>query len=448
MDDSERTEQQRILRRFEDMGFDARLTPGGRSVLATMQTTGRPIETLNGSLAFSEIEFSTVGKDCIKCLRPQALSVLPLIPVIDCINEALLEARIRTNWNQHLAELRNAETWLREMGADVSPAENGAMLNVSIVGEGQPIRVQVCKPRNVILPSAGPLAGISLMRAEDRTMEIDPCIDTAIDLEITITNRLKELASMDRRLKEEERRRSMANPLTRSSVVGPSPDRKLRILLVGDELCRQRSVIDSLRVRNYEVETARTLNEAVERYDRMSPELVLADVNLGRSEGLELIPTLRNVVGLEEIPVILVDSHYRSARRQAAHQAGAIGYLTHPIDVSRISARLEEIIKRPKRRRFTRYPQQVAINVSSSTAPSTALSIGRGGMMVRTDGGLEIESVYSFDLALTALGKRLQFDGEVLYQVQEAGYQGVGLRFQSMTPQNEVNLIDYLHCLH
>ncbi|MBW2290963.1 MAG: response regulator, partial [Deltaproteobacteria bacterium] len=200
--------------------------------------------------------------------------------------------------------------------------------------------------------------------------------------------------------------------------------------------------------RNYEVETARTLNEAIELYDRMSPELVLADVNLGRSEGIELIPTLRAVVGLEEIPVILIDSHYRSARRQAAHQAGAIGYLTHPIDISRISARLEETIRRPKRRRFTRYAQQLAINVSSSSAPSTALAIGRGGMMVRTDDNLAIESVYSFDLALSALGKRLQFDGEVLYQVHEPGRQGVGLRFQSMTPQNETNLIDFLHCLH
>lgn len=448
IDENEESDQQRLLRRFEAMGMDVRLTTGGRCVLATMQTTGRPIETLNGSLEFSEIVFSTVGKDRIKCLRPEAFSVLPLIPVIDCRNEALIEARIRANWNKHLTELRSAEGWLRELGADSSPAHNGAMLSVSIAGEGQPVKVYVCKPRKVILPSRGPLSGISLMRAEDRGMDIDPCVDTAIDLEIDISNRLAELASMDKRLKDEERRRSMSNPIISGSLIGPTPDRALRILLVGEELCRQRSSIDSLRVRNYEVETARTLNEAVKVYDRMSPELVLVDVNLGRSEGIELIPTLRSVVGLEEIPVILVDSHYRSARRQAAHHAGAIGYLTHPIDVSRISARLEEIVRRPKRRRFTRYPQQVAINVSSSSAPSTALAIGRGGMMVRTDDELAIDSVYSFDLALSALGKRLQFDGEVLYQLHEPGRQGVGLRFQSMTAQNEVNLIDYLHCLH
>jgi DNA-binding response OmpR family regulator len=447
-DENEESDQQRVLRRFEAMGIDVRLSLGGRCVEATMQTTGRSIETLNGSLDFSEIVFSTVGKDCIKCLLPSAFSLLPLISVIDCMNEALLEARIRSTWNQHLAELRNAENWLRELGADCSSAENGAMWNVSIAGEGAPVKVHVCEPRKVILPSRGPLSGITLMRAEDRTLDIDPCIDTAVDLEINISNRLDELASMDKRLKDEERRRSMSRPTLTGSIAEPAADRALRVLLVGEELCRQRSTIDSLRVRNYEVETARTLNEAVTLYDRMSPELVLADVNLGRSEGIELIPTLRSVVGLEEIPVILVDGHYRSARRQAAHHAGAIGYLTHPIDISSISARLEEIIKRPKRRRFTRYPQQVAINVSSSNRPTTALAIGRGGMMVKTDDDLAVESVYSFDLALSALGKRLQFEGEVLYQVNESGHQGVGLRFQSMTPQNEVNLIDYLHCLH
>ena len=87
IDDNEDSDQQRVLRRFEAMGIDVRLTPGGRSVLGKMQTTGRPIETLNGSLEFSEITFSTVGKDKIKCLRPGALSVLPLIPVIDCRND-------------------------------------------------------------------------------------------------------------------------------------------------------------------------------------------------------------------------------------------------------------------------------------------------------------------------------------------------------------------------
>lgn len=436
------------MRRLEAMGIRVRMIPGGRCVLASMQTTGRPLETLNGSLAFSEIVFATVGKDHIKCLHPQALFVLPLIRMIDCKSATALEARIRAHWSKHMTGLRGAENWLRDLGSDVCAATNGAMLSVSIAGEGHPVKIHVCEPRRVILPSRGPLSGITLMRAEDRSLEIDPCIDSAIDLEIDISTRLDELASMDRRLKDDERRRAMSKSAASRSAPEAVPERALRILLVGEELSKQRSCIDSLRVRNYQVEIARGLNEAVELYDRMSPELVIADVSLGRSEGIELIPTLRDIVGLEEIPVILVDRHQRSTRRRAAKRAGAIGYLTHPINVSHISDRLEKLIRQPKRRRFTRYPQQLAVKIQSSIMPSTALSIGRGGMQIRTDDHFLLKSIQSFDLSLSALGKRLQFDAEVLYQVHEPGRSGVGLRFQSMTPQNEANLIDYLHCLH
>jgi len=127
----------------------------------------------------------------------------------------------------------------------------------------------------------------------------------------------------------------------------------------------------------------------------MSPELIFVDVSLGRSEGIDLIPSLRNVVGIEEIPVILVDEKRNTSRRGAAQRAGAIGYLTDPIDVSRIASQIEKTITQPKRRRFTRYAQQSAV-----------------------------------------------------YRVRESGHRGIGLRFQSISEQHEAALIDYLHRLH
>jgi DNA-binding NtrC family response regulator len=95
-------------------------------------------------------------------------------------------------------------------------------------------------------------------------------------------------------------------------------------------------------LRNYEVATARTLSEAIHDYGPMSPRLIFVDVSLGRPQGIDLIPSLRNVVGIEEIPVILVDEPRNVSRRGAAQRGGAIDYLSYPIDVPRIASQIEK----------------------------------------------------------------------------------------------------------
>jgi len=413
-----------------------------------MSASYRPIETLNGSLAISEIVFASAGREQIKCLRPGPLFMLPLIRIADCRNAASLEDRIRTTWNQHLKHLREAETWLRRLGADVNAGANGATLSVSLAGEDRAVKVQVREPHKVIIPGRGPLSGITLERPEDRVISIPREIDSAVDLEIEIANRLEELASMHQRLREEERRRAMSMPASPVDLSDAPKERVRRILIVGEQLARERGAIDSLRLRNYEVVIAQDLNEAIDYYDRMSPELVMADVNLGRSEGIELIPALRAVVGVEEIPVILVDAHRRTSRREAARHAGAVGYLGYPINVSRIAAHLERTIKQPKRRRFTRYRQQLSIQIDGATLPSTTTQLGRGGVLVRSDEPLAEGAVKRCDLTIPAIGRHLKFDAEVLYQVRDAGHRGFGLQFQSMPASDEAGLIEYLHHLH
>lgn len=430
------------------MGIRTRLAPGGRCVLASMRTTGRPLETLTGSLSISEVVFATAGNDRIKCLRPRALFSLPLIHMADCKSASSIASKIRAAWASHMNTIQAAESWLRDVGADVSASADGANLSVSIAGESQHVKVQVCEARKVILPSCGPLTGVALKRPGDRVLDIDPCLDSAIDLEIDISTRMAELSNMDRRLKEEERRVAMSKPASPLQDDGRKPQRPSRVMLVGENLSKERSCIDSLRLRNYEVQTARTLHEAIDTYNRMSPELVFADVNLGRSEGIDLIPSLREVVGIEEIPVIVVDHQRHNNRRKAARQAGAIGYLTYPIDISRISSHLEETIRKPKRRRFTRYSDRLAVNVSGSSRAATTVVIGRGGLMLRSDEDFPINSIQSCNVALPAIGKSLEFDAEVVYRVRDRGERCVGLRFLSMANESESSLIDYLHHLH
>jgi hypothetical protein len=178
--------------------------------------------------------------------------------------------------------------------------------------------------------------------------------------------------------------------------------------------------------------------------------LLLSDVSLGRSEGISLIQSLRQVPGIEEVPVILMDSHKREDRKEAARRMDAAGYLVYPIDVARIAERLAKIVASPRRRRFTRYAQRLPVKLQGQQEPLLTSSISRAGMFVVTDGELDTHALQDCRLGLPEIGANLRVEAEVLYQAQSdrQGRQGLGVYFHGFPDADEPVLIEYLRNLH
>jgi CheY-like chemotaxis protein len=434
-----------IVQRLNAMGIETRLMEGGRCALAQMRLQNPSFDTPSGSLRFDRVLFATVGHDRIKCLRPRALFQLPLLRTVNCRDAISIEARIRVAWQAHQRELVLARRWLESIGTHVSPDADHSILTFAIAGESPDTSGIAIDSSHVILPGRGPLSGITLQRAEDRRFTLDRSCSSSVDLDISISNRLEELKRLDARLTEQRRRDAMSETAT-VEVAPFVRDRKHRLLLVGSRLFHDRSCIESLRVRGYRVEAVQSESEALRIFDTHSPELVIADMNLGRSEGIELILALRGVPGLEEIPVVLVDDRQRPERRDAARQIGAAGYLTHPLQVGRIARRLSTLVNEPRRRRFTRYPQRLSVQIAHTETPSLAVTLGRGGMFLSTDHDLPTNSLHRCDISLPQLAHTLQVHTEVLYRSQQAAtaHRGVGVRFHTFHDQHEPLLIAYL----
>ncbi len=443
-----------VLERLEAMGIKARLMNGERCVLASMRLGAQPFDTLDGQVRIANAVFATVGADRIKCLRPRALFQLPLLRIIDCRDAMSIEARIRVAWQSHISKLRETRTWLSRLGVDVETDEQQSILTFPLSGEDVGARATSIEPRKVILPSRGPLSGVTLGRPEDRTMSATAAFDSSVDLEIAISNRMAELRHMDHRMAEERRHAAMRAAPPDLSSSGFTEKRRAkghqpRLMLVGSNLIQDRACIESLRLRGYDVLTARTQVAALGLLDQVSPELVMVDVQLGRSEGIEMIPALRTASGIEELPVVLVDTHRRTARREAAQRVGAAGYLVQPIDVPRIAKRLERMIIEPKRRRFTRYARRIPVNSEEARVAWMATSVGRGGMFIVTEQDLPTHSVHTCQLNLAELGRTVHVDAEVLYRANAAGDtgRGIGVRFQRFHDGGEPLFIRYLSSL-
>jgi two-component system chemotaxis response regulator CheY len=436
-----------FLRRLTEMSVKARLMDGGRCVLASMRLQPISFDTPSGPTSIDQVIFSSVGRDRIKCLKPRALFQLPMIRIADCRDSISIEARIRLAWRKHIEELAEASKWLRGIGTDVMELEERSLIGFRIEGEPD-MRITLLDRRHMILPSHGRLSGISLQRAEDRSIPIDRMARTSAELGISVSTRIEELVRMDRRLREDERRAAMNTDPDRSSESMPA--RQIRLLLVGPRLAREQHCIESLRMRHYKVDTALDERDGLAVFDHSSPELVLADMKMNRDEGTSFVLALRRVTGIEEIPVVLVDETRRDSRRDSARQVGAAGYLVYPIDVQRITARLNELVTEPRRRRYTRYSRRLPVQLSGSTEPCIVTSLGRGGMFVATDDSIETHTLRECRLSLPELDDQVTCETEVIYQRERVGTArgGVGVRFHSFAGGDEYLLLDYLRTIN
>ncbi len=440
--------QETVTRRLTAMGIEVEPLPGGRCVIARMRLQRTRFDTTSQPIRIEEVTFASVGNDRAKCVRPRALFQLPILRIHDCRDATAIEARIHLAWQRHVAQIDDVERWLRAIGARCRTEEDRSIVAFPIAGEADDVRARMIDGYRVILPSRGPLSGIAIRRADDRVLNIDRRIDSGVDLEIQVSNRLEELARLDSRLAQQNRLEALHDePLAEPQ---PAGERRPTVLVVGPNATRERACIESLRLRGYVVETASGEREAIHTFDRCSPELVLADVSLGRSEGIDLIQSLRQVPGIEEVPVILVDSHKRDDRREAARRMGAAGYLVYPIDIARIAERLSKIVTSPRRRRFTRYPWRLPVRIQGRADPLLTDSIGRGGMFLSTEDELPEHSLRDCQLALPEIGANVRVEAEILYRanIGRQARPGVGLRFNAFPDANEPVLIEYLRNLH
>lgn len=103
-----------------------------------------------------------------------------------------------------------------------------------------------------------------------------------------------------------------------------------RILVVDDSLSARRSLSRFMQDLGYQVDTALDGIEAVERMEARCPDLVLADLEMPRMNGLELTTHIRSRDEFKHLPVIMITSRSTDKHRQQAQRSGVSSYLTKP----------------------------------------------------------------------------------------------------------------------
>jgi two-component system, OmpR family, KDP operon response regulator KdpE len=116
-----------------------------------------------------------------------------------------------------------------------------------------------------------------------------------------------------------------------------------RVLVVDDERQILRALRTSLRAAGYEVDTADTAEGALAAAALRPPEAVILDLVLPDGTGIDVARELRS---WSSAPVIVLSAVGEEREKVAALDAGADDYVTKPVGIDELLARLRAVLRR------------------------------------------------------------------------------------------------------
>jgi CheY-like chemotaxis protein len=100
-----------------------------------------------------------------------------------------------------------------------------------------------------------------------------------------------------------------------------------------------------LQRKGYEVVLALDGQSGVEMTQTQAPDLVLMDMSLPVLDGWEATRRLKADPATRHIPVIALTAHAMSSDREKAIEAGCDDYDTKPVELTRLLAKIEALLR-------------------------------------------------------------------------------------------------------
>ena len=153
----------------------------------------------------------------------------------------------------------------------------------------------------------------------------------------------------------------------------------MRILLVDDD----RELIDllafALKRAGLEPIAAHDAASALRAFEERNPDLVVLDINLGASNGLEVLKELRRRTQLPVIMLTALDSEEDKVR---GLEAGADDYLTKPFSHRELIARIRAQLRRSGQEWPVRKAPETRFEVGSIVLDMAEHSVTKSGQLV------------------------------------------------------------------
>ena len=119
-----------------------------------------------------------------------------------------------------------------------------------------------------------------------------------------------------------------------------------KILIAEDERDIRDLIEFTLKYAGHEVVKTSNGEDAVKMAPQVRPDLIILDVRMPRMTGYEACRALKEIEGVNHIPVVFLSAKGQQSEKDTALDAGAYDYILKPFAPDQLTARIAEILAR------------------------------------------------------------------------------------------------------
>ena len=166
-------------------------------------------------------------------------------------------------------------------------------------------------------------------------------------------------------------RQAILGQLPRINRADGSP---IRVLLVDDEPALTNLVKMALHYEGWDVEIAHNGREALSKFDRVGPDVLVLDIMLPDVDGLQILQRVRESDSYT--PTLFLTARDSVMDRVTGLTAGADDYMTKPFSLEELVARLRGLLRRSS---HLAPPADESLKVGDLTLEAASREVTRGG---------------------------------------------------------------------
>lgn len=169
-----------------------------------------------------------------------------------------------------------------------------------------------------------------------------------------------------------------------------------RVLVVDDILPNVKLLEAKLMSEYYDVLTATSGKEALEKIDKEKPDIVLLDVMMPGMDGFEVCTTIKSNPVLAHIPVVMVTALTDTADKVRGLDAGADDFLSKPINDIALMSRVRSLVRLKMALDEWRIRENTAnqLGVVSESSHVMAESVEQANVLLIEDKGFEAQKIH------------------------------------------------------
>ena len=120
--------------------------------------------------------------------------------------------------------------------------------------------------------------------------------------------------------------------------------RKFKIMIVDDDVKSLELMEAMLVPKGYEVITIGSPSTALALIIKKKPDFILLDVMMPGLDGYSLLSEIKNSTTISNIPVVMLTALGFDLNKELAHNLGATGYITKPINSSELLKTISRLL--------------------------------------------------------------------------------------------------------